>query len=65
MNLSAKERVITLAALTQYMDHLERQLASDLLNEDERADIANDASLLEILIARLEADIAGKSSPGS
>ena len=62
MDLSAKEQVITLAALTKYMEHLEGQLASAHLDEDERADIANDATLVEILIARFEAEVTGTSS---
>jgi hypothetical protein len=65
MDLSAKEQTITLAALTKYMEHLEGQLESDDLDEDERADIANDATLLEILIARFEAEISGQSAPRS
>ena len=59
MDLSAKEQVVTLAALTKYMEHLEAQLASDHLDEDERANIANDATLLEILIARFEVEVTG------
>jgi hypothetical protein len=65
MDLSAKEQIITLAALTKYMEHLEGLLQSEHLDEDERADIANDATLLEILIARFEAEITGQGAQQS
>ena len=63
MDLSPKEKIITLAALIQYMERLEAQLASVQLGEDERADIANDATLLEILIARFEAEVRRENAP--
>ena len=65
MDLSAKEQIITLAALTRYMAYLEGRLASEDLEEGERADIANDATLLEILVARFEAEATGTSAPRS
>ena len=61
MHLSAKEQIITLAALTKYMEHLEAVLTSEDLDDDERADTANDATLLEILIARFEAEVTGNN----
>jgi hypothetical protein len=57
MELSSKERIITLAALTHYMSHLEAQLSSTQLDDEERADMTNDAALLEILIADLTAQL--------
>jgi hypothetical protein len=57
MELGARERIITLAALTHYMSHLEAQLSSTQIDDEERADISNDAALLEILIADLTAQM--------
>jgi hypothetical protein len=57
MELSTKEKIITLAALNDYMKSLESKLNSGELDEDEYADIANDATLLEILIARFEEEV--------
>ena len=54
MELSKKEQIIALAALNEYMSNIERKLKSGELDEDEYADAANDAALLEILIGRLE-----------
>lgn len=57
MELNTKEKIITLAALNDYMRSLESKLNSGELDEDENADIANDATLLEILIARFEEEV--------
>ena len=57
MELSAKEKIITLAALNEYMRSLESKLQSGELDEDAYADIANDATLLEILISRFEEEV--------
>jgi hypothetical protein len=48
MELGSKERIITLAALTHYMSHLEAQLSSTQLDDEERADMTNDAALLAL-----------------
>lgn len=57
MDLSAKEKIITLAALNEYMNTIERKLKSGKLDEDTYADVANDATLLEILISRFEEEV--------
>lgn len=57
MDLSAKEKTIVLAALHKYMEFLESELSSNELSEDSQAEIANDASLLEILIYRAEQEL--------
>ncbi|MCI0504498.1 MAG: hypothetical protein L0Z73_00165 [Gammaproteobacteria bacterium] len=57
MELGEKEKVIILAALHEYMKNVEKTLCSDNLNEDERADLVNDASLLEIVISRFEEEV--------
>ena len=50
MELSQKEKIISLAALKKYMEYLERRLQSEDISEEEQSELANDASLLEILI---------------
>lgn len=57
MELSIKEKIITLAALNEYLRAIESNLNSGELDEDEQANLANDASLLEILIARFEEEV--------
>lgn len=57
MELSAKEKIITLTALSEYMKSLEAQLNAGDLDEDAYADAVNDATLLEILIARFEQEL--------
>lgn len=57
MELSPKEKIITLAALCKYMEFLEAQINSEEVDEEVRAEIANDASLLEILIDRAEQEL--------
>ncbi len=54
MELGEKERVIVLAALHHYMKTIEESLGNDNLDDDERADLVNDASLLEIIISGFE-----------
>ncbi|WP_445772136.1 hypothetical protein [Rheinheimera sp.] len=61
MELSQKEKVIALAALHKYMEHLEAQLRSDEIDEEAYADIANDASVLEILICKTEQELNAKA----
>lgn len=57
MKLSQKEKVISLVALNKYMEYLEGQLQSEEISEEEQAEMANDASLLEILIYKVEQEI--------
>jgi len=57
MELEEKEKVIILAALHQYMKIIENSLNSDELNEDDSADLVNDASLLEIVISRFDEEV--------
>ena len=57
MELSQKEKIIALAALHKYMEYLESQLRSDEIDEEQHSEIANDASLLEILIYKAEEDL--------
>lgn len=57
MELSQKEKVISLVALNKYMEYLEGQLQSEEISEEEQAEMANDASLLEILIYKVEQEI--------
>ena len=54
MELGEKERVIVLVALHHYMKTIEELLANNGLDDDERADLVNDASLLEIIISGFE-----------
>lgn len=61
MDLSTKEKIITLAALNEYMSSMEGKLKSGELDEDAYADVANDATLLEILISRFEEEVIGKA----
>lgn len=57
MELSQKEKIISLAALHKYMEYLESQLKSEELDEETYSEIANDASLLEILIYKSEQEL--------
>jgi len=57
MELSQKEKIISLAALHKYMEYLEAQLRSEEVDEELYSDIANDASLLEILIFKTEEEL--------
>ena len=57
MELSQKEKIISLAALNKYMEYLENQLQSEEISEEEQSEIANDASLLEILIYKVEQEL--------
>lgn len=54
MELSKKEQIVALAALTEYMGGIERKLKSGELEEEEYANLGNDAALVEILIERLK-----------
>ena len=54
MELGTKEKIIVLAALNEYMSSIEGKLRSGALDEDAYAEVANDAALLEILIARFQ-----------
>ncbi|MCG8381728.1 MAG: hypothetical protein MJA28_05840 [Gammaproteobacteria bacterium] len=60
MELGKKEKTLVLVALHQYMKTLETSLAADNLNEEERADLVNDASLLEIVISTFEEEVNRK-----
>ncbi|MFV2015214.1 MAG: hypothetical protein ACC656_07300 [Candidatus Heimdallarchaeota archaeon] len=57
MEIGEKEKVIILASLHQYMKIIEKTLNSQELDEEENADLANDASLLEIIISRFEEEV--------
>lgn len=57
MELSQKEKIISLAALNKYMQYLEGQLQSENIPEEEQSEMANDASLLEILIYKFEQEL--------
>ncbi|MES2672820.1 MAG: hypothetical protein V4660_01205 [Pseudomonadota bacterium] len=61
MELSQKEKIISLTALHKYREYLELQLGSEELDEETYADIANDASLLEILIYKAEQELKQKT----
>ncbi|MES2823554.1 MAG: hypothetical protein V4732_08130 [Pseudomonadota bacterium] len=61
MEVSQKEKIISLAALHKYMEYLELQLGYEELDEETYADIANDASLLEILIYKAEQELKQKT----
>lgn len=61
MELSQKEKIISLAALRKYMEYLESQLQSEENDEETYSDIVNDASLLEILIYRTEQELEKKA----
>lgn len=61
MELSKKEQIVALAALKEYMGIIEGKLKSGELDEDEYADTANDATLMEILIGRLEESLGKKT----
>jgi len=54
MEFGEKEKVIISAALHNYMETIEKILSDGTLNEDENADLVNDASLLEIIISRFD-----------
>ncbi|WNO08886.1 hypothetical protein [Teredinibacter sp. KSP-S5-2] len=54
MEFGEKEKVVILAALNQYMASIEKSLNDGELDEEESADLVNDASLLEIIISRFE-----------
>ncbi len=60
MELGNKEKVIILASLHQYMASIETKLNTGVLDEDENSDLVNDASLLEIVIAKFEEEINSK-----
>lgn len=55
--LGQKEKVLVLAALHQYKKMLETSLATDDLDEEERAVLVSDASLLEIVISTFEEEV--------
>ncbi|GAA6169406.1 hypothetical protein [Sessilibacter corallicola] len=57
MDLSIKEKVLSLAAFNKYMKYLESELSSGNLDEEEYSHMANDAALLEILISRFEDEV--------
>jgi hypothetical protein len=57
MELSQKEKILLLAALHKYMEHFEHQLQSEDVSEEVQSEIANDASLLEILIYKAEQEL--------
>lgn len=54
MDLGVKERQIILVALRRFLRELEDQLNSEDINEEESADLANDAALIDLLVSRFE-----------
>jgi hypothetical protein len=54
MVLGAKEKQIILVSLRHYLRELEQRIKSADIGDDERADLGNDATLVELLISRLE-----------
>jgi hypothetical protein len=54
MELGIKEKQVILVALRRYLKELEDQLNSAELEEEDAADIANDATLVDLLVSRFE-----------
>lgn len=54
MDLGVKEKQVILVALRRLLRELEDQLISEDIGEDESADLANDAALVDLLVARFE-----------
>jgi hypothetical protein len=56
MDLGVKEKQVILVALRRYLSELEGQLNSETAEEEDAAAIANDATLVELLVSRFEED---------
>lgn len=54
MELGTKEKQVVLVALRRYLQELEDQLNSEDVGEEESADLANDAALVDLLVSRFE-----------
>lgn len=54
MELGAKEKQVILVALRRFLKELEDQLNSENMDEEESADIANGAALVDLLVSRFE-----------
>jgi len=54
MDLGLKEKQIILVALRRFLRELEDQLNSEDIGEEESADLANDAVLVDLLVSRFE-----------
>jgi hypothetical protein len=57
MDFGVKEKQIILVALRRFLRELEDQLNSEDINEEESADLANDASLVDLLVSRFEEEV--------
>lgn len=54
MELGIKEKHVILVALRRYLKELEDQVNSGALGEEDSADLANDAALVDLLVSRFE-----------
>ncbi|WP_333677203.1 hypothetical protein [Dyella sp.] len=54
MDLGIKEKQVILVALRRFLKELEDQLNSEDIDEEESADLANDAALVDLLVSRFE-----------
>jgi hypothetical protein len=54
MNLGVKEKQVILVALRRFLRELEDRLNSEDIEEEESADLANDAALVDLLVSRFE-----------
>ncbi|GLQ94080.1 hypothetical protein [Dyella acidisoli] len=54
MELGIKEKQVILVALRRFLRELEDQLNSGNVDEEESADLANDAALVDLLVSRFE-----------
>lgn len=54
MDLGAKEKQVILVALRRFLKELEDQLSWEDIGDEESADLANDAALVDLLVARFE-----------
>jgi hypothetical protein len=54
MDLGVKEKQVILVALRRFLREIEDQLSSEDIGEEESADLANDAALVDLLVSRFE-----------
>jgi|GEM_PF-2368639 len=54
MDLGVKEKQVILVALRRFLKELEDQLSAEDIGEEESADLANDAALVDLLVSRFE-----------
>ena len=54
MDLGVKEKQVILVALRRFLRELEDRLNAEDIGEDESADVANDAALVDLLVSRFE-----------